>query len=113
MALITSKYAGKCGKCAGWYAAGEQIEWEKGKPATHARCAAPRGTEPIDGPRPPPQNGNGQKKYRLVCISSDLLDVALRRGARELTELERRTLISDLVMGVEVAVKLDVKEDGT
>ena len=36
---ITAKYASECPTCGRRIAAGEQIEWSKGKPARHAACA--------------------------------------------------------------------------
>ncbi len=35
---ITAKFAGRCTKCGGQIAAGEQIEWERGAGAKHVKC---------------------------------------------------------------------------
>jgi len=36
--VITAKYAGKCRKCGGHINVGDQIDWERGRGATHITC---------------------------------------------------------------------------
>ena len=38
--IITAKYASKCAFCQGPIAAGDKIEWERGKPSRHPNCIA-------------------------------------------------------------------------
>ena len=35
---ITAKYPGKCTKCGGHIAAGEKIDWDRGRGASHCNC---------------------------------------------------------------------------
>jgi len=46
---ITAKYPGRCTKCGGHIAAGEQIEWEKGAGASHVKCPEDRPAQ--NGPK--------------------------------------------------------------
>lgn len=49
---ITSKYAGTCRVCRTAIAAGESIEWERGKGAAHVACIAPSEAAEVFMPEP-------------------------------------------------------------
>lgn len=40
MSTITAKFAGTCTKCGQLFAAGSQIDWERGRGARHVECPA-------------------------------------------------------------------------
>jgi hypothetical protein len=53
--VISAKYPGKCATCGQPFAAGDKICWERGKPTTHAACAANApAPAPISTPAPAP-----------------------------------------------------------
>jgi hypothetical protein len=47
---ITAKYPGKCAVCGERFAAGEQINWRKGEPSSHATCSSQATPEPVAAP---------------------------------------------------------------
>lgn len=58
---ITAKFPGTCSTCGGKFAAGEQINWTKGGPTSHAECptaasATPAGNAPKFAPTPEQAN---------------------------------------------------------
>jgi hypothetical protein len=59
---ITAKYPGTCAVCGERFAAGEQIEWQRGEPSTHPACAA-QFAEQMDLPRSAP---SAPRKIRSI-----------------------------------------------
>ena len=49
--VITAKFNSRCPRCGQFISTGDEIEWERGKKATHAKCAATSSVKTGGGPK--------------------------------------------------------------
>lgn len=65
---ITARYPAACACCPVPIRVGDQIEWVKGRPAVHARCAGKAGA-PIAKPADAPRKAPAGKRTGCSCGS--------------------------------------------
>lgn len=102
---ITARFAGKCTVCGGSIAAGDEIEWSKGRGSKHVACAAgaakppARESKPVKPPRarrsepkaPPPDGPelrNDRTPYQMGAV------IVAQLIATEIAECEARQAIT-------------------
>ena len=65
---ITAKYPGTCKACGKPFAAGTQIEWQKGEGSRHLNCNGAAAAAPAAAPRKPGQASDKQIAYLRKLI---------------------------------------------